>query len=507
MSADTFHEPIDPSKSPAGSILIVDDTSTNLHVLVDYFADLGFDVLVATDGSAALEQMAHVKPEIILLDVMMPGMDGFETCRRLKANPATADIPVIFMTALSDTGDKIRGFEAGAVDYVTKPIQHEEVRARVMTHLALRRMKQRLEEANVSLEHRVAERTAKLQTALAEVESLKNRLQEENRYLQEELKSDHHFQDIVSQTPIMKKLLLRLEQVAPTDSTVLILGESGTGKELFARAIHNVSGRKSRPLVKVNCGAIPAGLVESELFGHEKGAFTNAVDRRTGRFELADGGTIFLDEVGELPLDTQVKLLRVLQEQEFERVGSSRTTKVDVRVLAATNRSLAEAVRDGAFRSDLYYRLNIFPLTIPPLRDRMDDIPLLVQTFLTRFSVKLRKPLERLSGESLTKAMQYSWPGNIRELQNVIERAAILANGPIVEIEDVLESRPMDVSESGPLSTLEEVEKHHILRVLEATHGIIEGAKGAAAILGLNPSTLRSRMQKLGIRKPARIYQ
>lgn len=493
-----------PEKGETGSILIVDDTPTNLEVLVDYFADLRFDVLVASDGPGALEQMAHAKPDIILLDVMMPGMDGFEVCRRLKAAPDTADIPVIFMTALSDTVDKIRGFEAGAVDYVTKPIQQEEVRARVTTHMTLSRLRHRLAEANATLERRVAERTAELETALAEVERLKNRLLEENRYLQEEIKGEHQFQDILSRSAVMAKLLRRVEQVAPTDATVLLLGESGTGKELLARAIHDLSPRRARPLVKVNCGAIPAGLVESELFGHERGAFTSASDRRIGRFELADGGTILLDEVGELPAEMQVKLLRVLQEQEFERVGSSRTTRVDVRVIAATNRDLGDAVKAGTFRSDLYYRLNIFPLTLPPLRERMEDVPLLVQAFLTRLARKLGKPLERLSEDSMARAMRYAWPGNIRELQNIIERAAILARGPVVEIEEGLEARHLvDAAPQSP-ATLEEMERAHILRTLDATRGVIEGPRGAAALLAINPSTLRSRMQKLGIKKPVR---
>ena len=494
----------DPTKHNTGSILIVDDTPTNLDVLVDYFHDLGFDVLVATDGHSALEQMGHAKPDVILLDVMMPGMDGFETCRRLKADPATANIPVIFMTALSDAREKIIGFEAGAVDYVTKPIQHEEVRARVTTHLTLSRLQHNLAEANVNLERRVLERTAELERALAEVERLKNRLLAENQYLQEEIKGSHHGHEIISRSSVMTKVLDKVQQVAPTDATVLLLGESGTGKELFARAIHDLSPRKRRALIKVNCGAIPAGLVESELLGHEKGAFTSASERRIGRFELADNGTILLDEVGELPMDIQVKLLRVLQEQEFERVGGARTIKVNVRIIAATNRDLGDAVKAGSFRSDLYYRLNIFPLTLPPLRERLEDLPLLVETLLGQLAHKLRKPLKELSEESMAKVMHYPWPGNIRELQNVLERAAILAHGPVVTIEDALEVRQQMNSNADPIGTLTNVEKIHILRVLEATQGVIEGPKGAAAILQLNPSTLRSRMQKLGIKKPVR---
>ena len=284
-----------------GTILIVDDTPANISVLLDYLHQQGFKVLVARDGLRALEQVKHARPDLILLDVVMPGLDGFETCRRLKAEADTGAIPVIFMTALSDTTDKMRGFEVGAVDYVIKPFQHEEVLARVTTHLTLRRLQMELQEANARLEQRVAERTAALQQALEEVEQLKNRLQAENVYLQEEIKLNHNFEEIIGRSATMKKVLRKVEQVAATDATVLILGETGTGKELIARAIHNLSPRANRPLVKVNCAALPANLIESELFGHEKGAFTGAHMRKAGRFELADGGTIFLDEIGDLP--------------------------------------------------------------------------------------------------------------------------------------------------------------------------------------------------------------
>jgi Nif-specific regulatory protein len=345
-----------------------------------------------------------------------------------------------------------------------------------------------------------------LRQALAEVERLKNRLQAENVYLQEEITTAHHCGEIIGQSRALREVLTRVEQVAPTDATVLIQGETGTGKELIARAIHHRSPHRDRPLVKVNCATLPAGLVESELFGHERGAFTGAVARKIGRFELADGGTIFLDEIGELPLELQAKLLRVLQEGEFERVGGAHTITVNVRVIAATNRDLATAVQAGSFRADLFYRLNVFPLTLPPLRERQDDIPLLAECFLARMAQKLGKALTGLSDDSMARVMRYAWPGNVRELQNVIERAAILARGPIVEIDEALEQRLSPSDHPLPATSLQDVERAHILRVLEETHGIIEGPRGAARILGLHPNTLRFRLQKLGIKNSRRRF-
>jgi len=278
--------------------------------------------------------------------------------------------------------------------------------------------------------------------------------------------------------------------VAPTDATVLIHGETGTGKELLARAVQDCSRRKDRPLVKVNCGSIPSGLVESELFGHERGAFTGATQQRIGRFELANGGTIFLDEVTELPLDTQVKLLRVLQEGEFERVGSSRTMKVDVRVIAATNRNVQEVVRSGVFRSDLFYRLNVFPLEVPALRERREDIPLLVNFFLSRFGKNLGKEVRGVSQKSMESLSNYAWPGNIRELQNVIERAVVLAKGPIVQIDDSMLRADETVEDSSFIDNLENVERQHIVRALTETRWVIHGKKGAAEILGIKKSQI-----------------
>lgn len=497
MSSDT------PKK---GAVLIVDDTPTNLEVLVDYFADNHFNLFVATDGESALEQINHARPDIILLDVKMPGIDGFETCRRLKSNKKTADIPVIFMTALTDTVDKVKGFTLGAVDYVTKPIQHEEILARVTTHLTLRTLQKRLQEANETLEQRVQERTAELsaanatlQQALTEVERLKSRLQAENIYLREEIKVEYNFDEFIGRSEALKKVLYQIKQVAATDATVLILGESGTGKELIARAVHSTSTRSHHPMVKVNCAALPTNLIESELFGHEKGAFTGALSRKIGRFELADGGTIFLDEVGDLPAESQAKLLRILQEGEFERLGNSRTMKVNVRVIAATNRDLDGAAKKGNFREDLYYRLNVFPIKSPLLRERKEDIPALVNHFLEKYEVRIGKKVEGVSQEVIDALQRYHWPGNVRELENIMERGVILSKGSLVEIEDLPELLP-PTGRPSSANTLEEVERDHILRILQETGGVIDGPKGAAVLLALHPNTLRSRLQKLGIK-------
>ena len=341
-----------------------------------------------------------------------------------------------------------------------------------------------------------------LQEALSEVGRLRDRLLAENVYLQDEIKRSQNFESIVGDSDCLKELLGELEQVAETDATVLVLGETGTGKELIARAVHNLSPRKDRPLIKVNCAALPANLIESELFGHEKGAFTGAIAKKTGRFELADGGTIFLDEIGDLPADLQAKLLRVLQEGEFERLGSAETKRVDVRVISATNRDLLKFVWAGGFRQDLYYRLNVFPLTVPPLRDRRGDVSLLVQHFVARFSRKLGKQIDVIPQAVLTSLESYTWPGNIRELENVIERAVILTRGSSLQIDRSLGDRESTQARPTREGTLAEGERSQILQALEETQWRIEGKTGAAQRLGLNPSTLRSRMRKHGLKKP-----
>jgi len=330
------------------------------------------------------------------------------------------------------------------------------------------------------------------------MEQEKARLEAQNVYLQEEIKGSHNFEELIGGATSLKKVLKNVERVAPTDSTVLITGETGTGKELIARAIHNLSPRKNKPLVKVNCAAIPAGLIESELFGHEKGAFTGALSKKMGRFELADKGTIFLDEIGELPLDLQSKLLRVLQEGEFERVGGTQTFKVNVRVIAATNRDLEKLSKVGHYRPDLYYRLNVFPIHLPSLREREGDIPLLVQYFVRKFAVDFGKKIDRISERMMTSLQRYQWPGNIRELEHVIERAVILTEGSELEPIEWL-SQPDGKAGSGKTLTLEELERQHIVEVLELTNWRVSGEKGAAKILDIIPTTLEARMKKLGI--------
>ncbi|MCU0767710.1 MAG: sigma 54-interacting transcriptional regulator [Gammaproteobacteria bacterium] len=613
--------------APAGeSILLVNPT--NLQVLQGTLKRLGNPLIVARSGEEALSLARLHRPSLVMLDIMMPGIDGFETCRRLKADPETADSAVVFLSALGETKDKVQGLSLGAVDYVAKPFQPDEVLARVQTHLTIQRLKRALDERSRQLEAtnahileavaegivgidsrgcvvfanpaavRLTGRAAdaligltladhplfvpgadastpvpgslfeptllrgetlhsddgllrasgdsllpiaftaspivrngaihgaviafqdirerkkqdrELRAALGEVERLKERLAAENAYLQEEIRSDRQFGEVIGRSPSLLQVLDQVSRVAPTRSSVLIQGESGTGKEAIARALHALSPRRDRPLIKVNCGAISPSLIESELFGHEKGSFTGAFRRRAGYFELADGGTIFLDEIGDLPAEAQVKLLRVLQDQELTRVGSETPIRVDVRLIAATNRNLAEMVDRGEFRLDLFFRLNVFPLTLPPLRERREDIPLLAAKFLGDQARFLGKQLTGLTDGAIRLLQGYRWPGNIRELQNVVERAAIVAAGPIVDIRpSMLESgfgaaapgQAQAEQDGGDLCSLAEAESRYIRRVLEHTGWAVAGRGGAAEILGLPESTLRSRMKKLRIERP-----
>jgi len=453
-------------------VLVVDDEPLNVDLLEQELEAAGYDTIAATEGPEALAIAANERPDLNLLDVMMNGMDGYEACRRLKSNEATRAIPVIFLTALTETFDKVRGFGVGAVDYVSKPFEPQELLARIGTHIALRR----------EIE---AHRRSKATLVC----------------LVDEIRSGR---SMIGDSPALRRVLEQIDRVAPTDSTVLIRGETGTGKELVARAIHDRSNRRERPLVKINCAALPRELVESELFGHEKGSFTGATQQRRGRFEIADGGTLFLDEIGELPLEAQAKLLRVLQEREFERVGGAQTLRVDVRIIAATNRDLQSQVAASTFRSDLYFRLNVFPISVPPLRERREDIPRLVERLAATAARKMGRPFTSVSPAFLERARSYGWPGNIRELENLVERALIMSNDGTLEAQHL--SFELDTGNGRAVppptrATLEDVERAHIRSILAQSGWRIEGERGAAALLGLNPSTLRGRMRKLGIRK------
>jgi PAS domain S-box-containing protein len=384
-----------------------------------------------------------------------------------------------------------------------------------------RRAEDALQKAHGELEQKVEERTrelvrtneqllreieerksteAALRSANAEIKGLSDRLRAENIQLQQEVARENNFGEIIGQSNAISYVFFRVEQVAPQDATVLLLGETGTGKGMIARAIHSRSARKDRPMITVNCSSLPANLIESELFGREKGAFTGANARQMGRFELADGGTIFLDEIGEMPLELQCKLLRVLQDGEFERLGNPRTIKVNVRIIAASNRNLEEEIRAGRFREDLFYRLSVFPITIPPLRQRKEDIPLLVHYFVAKYNKKIGRKIETVAKETLSALQEYHWPGNVRELENVIERAVITSQGPALQVLDRFDTF-RDPGAEQDIKALADLERDHILQVLQKTGWRIEGGKGAATILGLNSSTLRARMRKYGLRR------
>jgi formate hydrogenlyase transcriptional activator len=504
-------------------ILVVDDSEESLHVLVSIIEEQGYVARPVTQGLLAVRTARLSPPELILLDIGLPDINGYQVCEELKADESTREIPILFISGLHATADKVKALAAGGVDYITKPFQVDEIKARINTHLSVRHMQTDLRQKNVlllkeiserqraekelqaahdELEQRVRERTLELQTAnealhkaLKEIEQLKARVENENVYLREEVGQRKGGFSILGQSKATGNILTQIAQVASTDTTVLILGETGTGKELVARTIHEQSPRASRTMVTVNCAALPSGIVESELFGRSKGAYTGASTDQPGRFEVADGSSIFLDEIGELPNDLQAKLLRVLQDGTFERLGSTKTVRVNVRVIAATNRDLEAAVSGGRFRQDLYYRLNVFPIVVPPLRERTEDITVLTKQFVKEFSVRMGKPPRPLSPVTLQRMERYPWPGNIRELRNVLERAMIVSTGETLDVH--LPDTPPPCADGT--YELEETERRHILSVLEKTNWRVKGKDGAAERLGLKPTTLQSKMKKLGI--------
>ncbi len=449
-------------------ILIVDDEESHRMMLRAVLVGEGYAVAEASDGTEAVAAVEKEAFDVILLDIRMTAMDGIEALSEIrKLSPL---VPVLIMTAYASVGTAVEALRAGAFDYLTKPLDIEELRIVI----------------EKALEH--------------------YHLRTENLILKERLGDRFDFSRIVGRSAKMKGLVDTLTLVAPSDATVLLLGESGTGKEVVANAIHQNSPRAGRPFIKVSCAALPETLLESELFGHEKGAFTGAVARREGRFQLAHGGTIFLDEVGETSPSVQAKLLRVLQEKEFEPLGSTRTVKVDIRVVAATNRDLEASVREGRFREDLFYRLNVVPITVPPLRERKEDIPLLAEHFLARFGEKNRKMLKAISGKALDLLVRYDWPGNVRELENCIERAVILARDEVVVPADLppqIRTLPSEQGQGGlalPYGvSLQEMEKALITKTLEDTGG---NRTRAAEILGINRRTLQNKLKEYGLNTP-----
>jgi DNA-binding NtrC family response regulator len=502
------------------TILIVDDLEANVTLLEQLLHETGYTRITTTMNPWEVCEL-HVNNsyDLILLDLKMPGMDGFEVMEALKSIEKLSYIPVLVITA--QPGHKLRALEAGAKDFISKPFDLVEVKTRIHNLLEVRLLHKKSLDYGKKLEQTVHERTVELTSAnaqlteeiaerkkaehsllgtYAEIKQLKDRLQAENIYLQQEVAQQYNFGEIIGQSNVLSRVFSQVEQVAPMNATVLLLGETGTGKGVVARAIHSSSTRKNRPLITVNCTTLPATLVESELFGRERGAFTGSDARQIGRFELADGGTIFLDEIGEMPLELQSKLLRVIQDGEFERLGSPKTIKTDVRIIAATNRDLGEEIKNGKFREDLFYRLNVFPITMPTLRQRKDDIPLLVSYFVAKFNKKIGKKIETVSKETMNALQQYHWPGNVRELESVIERAVIISQGIALQVLDRFDTFKKTEEPSGQeVKALLDLEHDHVLQVLQKTGWRIEGKNGAAVLLGLNASTLRARMRKYGI--------
>ena len=505
------------------NILIVDDRASNIALLEQMLSEAGYTSVASTMNPqevCSLHSENHY--DLILLDLLMPGMDGFQVMESLKTTHTDGYLPILVITA--EQGHKLRALQAGAKDFISTPFDLVEIKTRIHNLLEGRLLYRRLEKYNKVLEQSVQERTGDLLKANmqltqevaerkkaeellletnAEIKQLKDRLQAENVYLQKEVAGQFNFGEIIGQSSALSQVFLKIKQVAPTNATVLLLGETGTGKGVIARAIHSSSSRKDRAMITVNCTALPANLIESELFGREKGAFTGANIRQIGRFELADGGTIFLDEIGEMPQELQCKLLRVIQDGEFERLGNPRTIKVDVRIIAASNRNLQEEVNNGRFREDLFYRLNVFPITNPPLRQRKEDLPQLVNHFVARFNKKTGKKIETVSRDTLRALEDYHWPGNVRELENVIERAVITSQGTALQVLDRFDMSENKEESAGPnTKVLAKMEHDHILHVLQEAGWRIEGSGGAAVILGLHPSTLRARMRKSGLKRP-----
>jgi DNA-binding NtrC family response regulator len=474
----------------------VDDERDNL-ILLQINLEKWFSVITTEKPAEALSIIEKENIQVLITDQRMPGMTGIELAEKVKALfPLTV---IIILTAYDDTSIMLKAINHGGIfRYLLKPWDLNDLKQTLNSAFEAYELRKK----NINLINDLLKKNRTIETAYQEITALKNLLEEENIRLKEEYKQNALIGEIVGKSKALRSVLRQLEQIAKSDSSVLLLGETGTGKELFAKAIHKLSRRKDKMMVCINCAAIPESLIESELFGHEKGAFTGATQLKYGKFETADTGTLFLDEIGELPLNLQPKLLRVLQEKEFERLGSNRVLNTNIRLIAATNRHLELEVEKGKFRSDLFYRLNVLPVVIPPLRDRKEDIPLLVQSFMGKFNRKTGKSIETIARKTLDKLQDYHWPGNVRELENVVERAHVLSEGSKLEIGSWFRVHSRNGNTDSELLPLFENEKRYILKVLKHTHWKIRGVNGAAAILHLPPSTLESRMKKLGLERP-----
>src|SRR5215472_2108861 len=454
-------------------VFVVDDDAPTRDSLKDLICSAGLNVETFASAQEFLTNPRPHAASCLVLDVNLPGLSGLDLQQELAK--LGVQIPIIFITGHGDIPMSVRAMKAGAIEFLTKPFCDEDL----------------LDAVEQAVSHS------------RQIEQIKTRPDDEKKSSEDGLSSVISFSEIVGQSAVLRRAIKEVETVAPTDSTVLIYGETGTGKELIARAIHNLSSRRSNPFVKLNCAAIPTGLLESELFGHEKGAFTGAIAQRIGRFELAQRGTLFLDEVGDLPIEVQPKLLRVLQEGEFERLGSTRTRRTEARLIAATNRNLAAMVEAQEFRADLFYRLHVFPVCVPPLRERREDIPLLVRHCVAQYARRMQRTIDTIPAATLDALCRYPWPGNIRELQNLIERAVILSPGSVLQVPlDDLRSGALPGPEPGQRQTLEASERALILTTLKETKWVLAGPKGAAVRLGLHRSTLAFRMKKLGIVRP-----
>jgi DNA-binding NtrC family response regulator len=487
-------------------IYLVDDDVSVRESVGSLIRSAGFRAETFASAQECLAGLQAEQPSCLVLDVQLPGLSGLDLQQQLAK--ADVQLPIIFLTGHGDIPMSVRAIKAGALEFLTKPCDGEDLLNAIRQGIA-RHQRDRQQSRNLArhgLDGALGANAGLSENALAyrKTAELKDKQAEETLQLKEEIRSEADFEGIIGQSPALREVLQLVEMVAATDSTVLLLGETGTGKELIARAIHNLSPRRSHAFVKVNCAAIPAGLLESELFGHEKGAFTGAVAPRVGRFELADRGTLVLDEIGDIPLELQPKLLRVLQEREIERLGSTRTKKVDVRVVASTHRTLEEMIVQNQFRLDLYYRLNVFPIHIPPLRDRKEDIPLLVRHFVRQFAQQMHKTIEAISSETMEALLRYPWPGNIRQLQNVIERSVIAYENGALSVEQTWLDRECFPAEPATRSSFRRrvmEEREVIGAALAETRGRVSGPAGAAAKLGIPSSTLESKIRSMNINK------